>query len=246
MPKWLGTLLVLVAAAVAVSPSAAATEAPGSASVKLAACSADAHSAAFKARMRWVEGTDRMWLRFRLLRKGPGGFHVLKARGLDRWRKSKPGVGTFAYRQGVRGLQAGAVYRVAVDFRWYDTDGTLIQTTRRHSPSCRQFEALPNLTARLGDSSEGSKAGVLRYHLRVANSGIAPANQVPVRLLVDGSIVDTVTVASLAPGERRWLTIQGPECSSSVEAIADPDGVIVESSEGDNEDQRACADLPER
>ena len=77
----------------------------------------------------------------------------------------------------------------------------------------------------------------------VTNEGIAPATGVPVRLSVDGDVVDTVTVASLAPAERRVLPIQGPACTRSVTAEADPDGVIVESSESDNAHEIACADL---
>jgi hypothetical protein len=236
---------VLTACAVA-APSTAAADAPGSAGVKVASCSVDTHSAAFKARMTWVAGTQQMALRFRLLEKGATGFRLVKAPGLGRWRKSKQGVGVFAYRQGVRGLQAGAIYKVAVDFRWYDKDGDLIQSTRRHSAICRQFLNLPNLTANLVGSTPGRKAGVVRYQVRVANTGFAAASAVALRLLVDGAVVDTATVASLAPGERRWLSILAPECTRSVEAIADPDGVIVESSESDNSDESSCAALTKR
>jgi subtilase family serine protease len=155
-------------------------------------------------------------------------------------------VGVFAYRQGVRGLQAGAIYRVLVDFRWYDKDGDLIQLARRHSAICRQFFSLPNLTAKLTGSTPGRKAGVVRYQVRVANTGFAAVSAVALRLLVDGAVVDTATIASLQPGERRWLSILGPECTRSVEAIADPDGVIVESSESDNADESTCASLTPR
>jgi subtilase family serine protease len=77
----------------------------------------------------------------------------------------------------------------------------------------------------------------------VTNEGIATATGVPVRLTVDGDVVDTVTVAALMPAERRVLLIQGPACTRTVEAEADPEGVIVESSEGDNAHEVSCADL---
>src|SRR5204863_374925 len=95
--------------------------------------------------------------------------------------------------------------------------------------------AAPSTAAGTGapGSTPGRKAGVRRYQVRVANTGFAPASAVALRLLVDGAVVDTATVASLQPGERRWLSILGPECTRSVEAIVDPDGVIVESSESD-------------
>jgi subtilase family serine protease len=135
---------------------------------------------------------------------------------------------------------------VAVDFRWYDKSGEVIQSTRRHSAICRQYLNLPNLTAKLTGSTSGRKASVVRYQVRVANTGFAAASTIALRLLVDGAIVDTATLASLQPGERRWLSILGPECTRSVEAIADPDGVIVESSESDNADASTCASLTRR
>jgi subtilase family serine protease len=89
----------------------------------------------------------------------------------------------------------------------------------------------------------GRQAGVVRYEVLVENSGVAPASGVPVRLSVDRLAVNTVTVASLAPGEIRTLTIHGPACRNSVEAVADPDGVLVESSETDNAHRVACDEL---
>ena len=52
--------------------------------------------------------------------------------------------------------------------------------------------------------------------------------------------MDTITIASLEPGESREVTVLGPACSSSVSSMADPDGVIVESSESDNGHAVAC------
>jgi hypothetical protein len=78
----------------------------------------------------------------------------------------------------------------------------------------------------------------------VTNEGIATATGVPVRLSVDGKVIDTFTLASLLPAQRRVISIQGPACRVSVKAEADPDGVIVESSEADNAHEVACADLP--
>jgi hypothetical protein len=184
-----------------------------------------------------------MAMRFKLLEKGAAGFHVLKAPGLGRWRKSRPGVGTFSYKQAVRGLEKGTLYRAQVDFRWYDAAGAVIQTARRRSAACRQYDVLPNLTAKPVGVKRLRQQGVVRYLVLVTNEGIAQATGVPVRLSVDGDVVDTVTVASLQPADRRVLSIQGPVCTRSVKAEADPDGVIVESSESDNAREVACSDL---
>ncbi|MEA2419377.1 MAG: hypothetical protein QOE60_1583 [Thermoleophilaceae bacterium] len=234
--------LVLATALVAAATSAAAGP-PPAASVRVKECSIEDESALFVARMQQVAGSDHMGLRFRLLEKSDTGFHPLKAPGLGRWRKSKPGVGAFAYKQAVRGLESGSLYRAEVDFRWYDVDGKLVQTARRRSPACRQYDVLPNLTATPVGTKALRQDGVVRYRVLVTNEGIAPATGVPVRLTVDGDVVDTVTVAALVPAERRVLTILGPACTRSVKAEADPDGVIVESSEADNAHEVACAEL---
>ena len=235
--------LVTAAAAAAVATPAVGDARP-LAGVKLNDCSIEGRSALFLARMHKVSGSQRMWLRFRLFEKGDSGFRSLKAPGLGRWRKSKPGVGTFAYKQAVKGLEAGSLYRAQVDFRWYDDQGSLVQTLRRRSPACRQFDVLPNLEATPIASKSLRRQGVVRYRILVTNEGIATATDVPVRLTVDGDVIDTVTVPELAPAGRTVVGIQGPQCTQSVKAEVDPDGVIVESSESDNSHEVACSALP--
>jgi hypothetical protein len=236
-------LIAPVLAAVLVGAATSASASDPTASVKLKSCSIEDASALFLARMHQIAGGDRMRLRFKLLEKGATGFHPLKAPGLGRWRKSNPGVRTFAYRQAVRGLEAGTLYRAEVDFRWYDADGDVILTARRRSPACRQYDVLPNLTA-TPFATKTLRQGVVRYRVLVTNEGIATATGVPVRLTVDGDVVDTVTVPELVPAERLVIAIQGPACTRSVKAEADPDGVIVESSEADNAHELACPIVP--
>jgi subtilase family serine protease len=85
--------------------------------------------------------------------------------------------------------------------------------------------------------------GVLRYAVRMSNVGHAPAQLVPVRLSVDGSEVNTRTVAALAPDQSMLLFFRGPACERTVTAAADPAGLIPEGDETDNATQVACADL---
>jgi CARDB len=218
---------------------AAALPAPP-ASVKVADCSVEESSAAFYARMRPVPESDRMWIRFTVEEKRARAYESLQARGLSRWHKSKPGVGAFGYRQTVRGLQPGGVYRARVSFRWYSDSGELVERTRLTSRACRQFDEVPNLTSAVLGFQPTKVPGVVRYEMRVSNEGAAAAEDVQARLTVDGSVVDTVTVASLEPGRRQDVAVLGPACRSSVSSMADPDGVIVESSEGDNAHTVTC------
>jgi hypothetical protein len=235
--------LITAALATAALPAAAGA-APVPASVKLAECSIENHSAAFYARMQQLPGASRMAMRFTLLEEtGADTVKRVKVPGLRRWRFSKPGVKAFAYRQGFRNLPENASHRVRVDFRWYDAAGNEVERARRRSPRCRQFIELPNLVARITAILPTQVPGVVRYEATVRNSGKAAATGVPVRLTVDGKVVDTVTLASLAPGEVRSVAIRGPQCHRLVRLEADPEKVIAESSDEDNIFELNCAAL---
>jgi CARDB len=243
MPVRLAIAALLVTALAALP--AAASGGPLPASVRTVRCSPADHEAIFYARMRNVDDADRMAMRFTLLeRTGLEAFEPVKAPGLGRWRRSRPGVGMFGYRQGVRGLLPNALYRMQVDFRWYSADGDVVDELRRRSSSCRQYVDLPNLRARVIGAVAAMVPGVVRYRVRLSNDGPADAGTVPVALLVDGNLIDTASVTALAAGEVRFLTIRGPDCSRSVEARADPEGAIAESSEDDNAHAVTCAELP--
>jgi len=232
----------LTTAALVAAASAAAADRPP-ASVSLVECSVEEHSAAFSARMKLVEGADRMALRFTLLeRTGVEGDRSVKAPGLRRWHWSKPGVLALRYRQGVRNLEENATYRARVDFRWYSAAGVEIERARRRSPRCRQFLTLPNLTAKITRTRPSDVPGVVRYEALVTNVGEAAVAAVPVRLSVDGDVIDTVTFP-LAPGEARSVVIRGPQCRSLVRVEADPEKAIAETSEADNAHELSCANL---
>jgi subtilase family serine protease len=66
---------------------------------------------------------------------------------------------------------------------------------------------------------------------------------VPVRVAVDGSEVNTRMVTLLHRAETKTVTFRGPACEARVDAKADPENVIPESSETDNSDSRACSEL---
>jgi CARDB len=229
------TTVALVAAA-----SAAGAGAPP-ASVRLASCSVEQHSAAFYARMKLVEGAESMALRFTLLVKtGLEGDKVVKAPGLRRWHRSKPGVVSLRYRQGLRNLGENASYRARVDFRWYSSSGAEVLRAQRRSARCRQFVALPNLVAKLTAVRPAKVPGVVRYESLVSNSGDATVAAAPVRLTVDGDVVDTVSL-SLGPDESRTVVIRGPKCRRLARVEVDPEKAIAETSEADNADELSCA-----
>jgi CARDB len=233
------TAALATAALVAAVSAAAAPRPP--ASVSLLGCSFDQHSAAFYARMKLIDGADRMALRFTLLeRTGVEGPRTVKAPGLRRWHWSKPGTLALRYRQVVRNLEANATYRARVDFRWYSAEGAEVERAKRRSPGCRQFLTLPNLTTEITEVTPTKVAGVMRYETLVSNTGDASVPAVPVRLAVDGDVVDTVT-SSLGPREAKSVVIRGPQCRRLARVEADPEKLIAETSEDDNADELTCA-----
>jgi CARDB len=228
------------------SPSTAETR-PAPATVRLLSCSPAHASAVFYGRMRSVPGSERMSMRFGLLERiGDGRFQPVRAPRLARWRRSRPGVAVFGYRQRVRGLAEDAIYRARVDFRWHDADGRVVLRAQRRSRPCSQAGPLPNLRARLAGSGPTATPGVSRYAVRVSNWGDAPAEQVGVGLAVDGSAVDTQTVSQLEPGQSRLLEFRGPRCQTSVRTTADPAAAVRESDEEDNSETLTCDQLRRR
>ena len=232
----------LAMAALAATPAAAES---GLAGVRVAQCAPADHSATFYAHMMRVPRTRAMSIRLTLLqRTGGSGFVALKLPSLSHWRTSQPGRRGFAFRQQVRNLTDGAAYRARVDFRWRDRKGKLLSAARRSSRACKIVgRPLPNLRAHPVGATKTKVQGVLRYAVRVSNVGRAGAQNVPVRLTVDGSEVNTRTVPSLAPGESQLLFFKGPACERTVAAVADPAGLIPEGSETDNAAELRCADL---
>jgi CARDB len=229
------------AALVAAAPAPAADRAPAVAA--LLGCSFEEHSAAFYARMKLVDGADRMALRFTLLeRTGVEGDRRVRAPALRRWHRSKPDVLSLRYRQGVRNLEENASYRARVDFRWYSEDGVEVARARRRTPRCRQFVTLPNLTTTITGVVPTATAGVMRYEALVTNTGGAPVADVPVSLSVDGDVVDTLTLP-LGAREAKSVAIRGPQCHSLVRVEADPGKTIAETSEEDNAHELTCSNL---
>jgi len=232
----------LTTAALVTAASAAALERQP-VRVSLAACSFAEHSAVFSASMKLVDGADRMALRFTLLeRTGVEGDRRVKAPGLRRWHWSKPGVLALRYRQGVRNLEENATYRARVDFRWYSPAGVEVERTYRRSPRCRQFLTLPNLTTQITRVAHTDVPGVMRYEALVTNTGQAAVASVPLRLSVDGDVVDTISFP-LGAGEAKSVVVRGPRCQTLVRAEADPEKAIAETSEADNAHELSCLNL---
>jgi CARDB protein len=232
--------LAILFAVLAAGPPSAAHAADTPAGVRVLTCEAwqqeEAGLVLYSAHMRAVPGTARMSLRIRLFEKyGDGQFERVEAEGLDVWRKSRPGAEAFRYRQRVRGLHQGAVYRAVVQYRWLGADGEPFLTARRRSHVCSQGDALPNLRVASVDVEPGEVEDTAVYKAKIVNHGDAVAQNVGVLLRVDGEVVDeSEVVDALAPGEERTVTFNGPVCRQRMRVVVDPKELIGESHELDN------------
>jgi len=245
-PATIASIALALAALAGVALASATTPrvARSKAVVKLRSCSLDEHSARYYARMRRVLGTRRMKLRFTLLERSDdvGRFRKVRAPELAHWHRSDLGVRSFGYSQGLRGLEDGSAYRMQVRYRWYGDDHKLLRATRRYSRICPMFVPLPNLRVRLIDAAPSD--GGWRYRVWVTNAGLAPADNIPVQLSVDGAPGASRTIAHLEPGEGRRRTFYGqPACTQWYSATVDPDGAISETKEGDNSASARCVPL---
>jgi hypothetical protein len=232
------TCAAIGAAAPALAASAPPAKSPEG--VYVSHCNKVDRTAVFLGRMRAIQNSHEMWMRFALQERVlPGkAFAPLTVPGLEVWHKSRPDVRRFGFRQRVRALAEAAIYKVDVAFRWYDAEGNLLRETLKRSRRCRQPGALPNLQIdRIGRRPSG------QYYVRVGNVGRDVATGVSVQLFVDGEDAGLVSLPDLLPDAIRGSLFTGPGCEGSVQAVVDPAASLRESSEDDNALTVPCADL---
>jgi hypothetical protein len=232
--------LAIMLAVLAAGQASAAHAADAPAGVRVLTCEGwqqgEPGVVLYSAHMRAVPGTARMSLRIRLLEKyGDGDFKRVSAEGLGVWRKSRPGATAFRYKQRVRGLHQGAVYRAVVQYRWLGADGEPFLRARRRSHVCSQGDALPNLRVASLETEPGEVETTAVYRARIVNQGDAAAQNVAVLLRVDGEVVDeSEVIDTLEPGAERTVTFNGPVCREKMRVVVDPKELIAESRELDN------------
>jgi CARDB len=242
----LGALLCLLALTPIASAATAGQSVTPLTSVKVIQCqrgsTAAERVATFRGGMRQTSGATRLSIRFSLQESvGGARYKSIQAPGLGVWRKSRTGVGAFAYRQKVRALADGSAYRVIVEYRWQNAAGVVLKRTKRRSHSCRQTGPLPNLKVqRIGGKAVEGAPGRTRYAVTVFNNGTAAAPASAIELTVNGIGAGRMTVPPLAIGQISRVFIEGPKCTDAVAAEADPDALIQEANEIDNDRSAAC------
>jgi hypothetical protein len=239
------TVVLTLVAVCASGASAGANSTQPLSSVVVAAChpsdAVDQRFATFAGQMQAVKGTQRMAMHFTLLeRLNAPDFSAVGLFDLKPWRRSKKGVSSFIYTQRVTALHDGGSYRMRVQFRWYDSDGSVIKTKTMRSGVCHQPASLPNLEISSITASPGAVQGTSNYVVTVENAGSGDAGAVDVALKVDGGSPITAQLPLVSAGKTATATLTGPACASFVRAVADPRDKIDETNEKDNALGTAC------
>jgi hypothetical protein len=234
---------------VAVLPAAAGAAVPKSArGVALSSCERgtgdDGGAAVFEARMRTLPRTARMQLRYTLQVRTPERprYVALSAPGFGAWLSASSGTSRYVYTKRVENLLAPASYRVKVRFRWLNAAGKVVQRAKVVSAACRQPDPRPNLSVRSLGVQPGSDGAHYRYVAFVRNTGRETADPSSLEVTVAGTLLGSVPVDALAPGEGMLVSLEGPACATgeTVEAEADADEAVDERNEEDNRLSRAC------
>ncbi|HWT25220.1 MAG TPA: CARDB domain-containing protein [Solirubrobacteraceae bacterium] len=239
------TLLLSIAALLLAAPPAAAVP---SGSVRVLECTPaleeSERSVTFEGRMRPIARTVTMALRFTLKARSAddAGWRRLHAEGFDVWLQSEPGVRRYIYAKTVRNLLAPAAYRATVRFRWLDAAGRVIARSSAVSATCAQPDLRADLVLRGIDAQPLPDPGLRRYEVLLENAGAGGSGASVLRLDVPGRPLATATVAPLAAGESRAVSVVAPACApgDALVATADAAGQVEEADEDANAVEVAC------
>ena len=205
----------------------------------LTECTPTDRAAEFEARMGKVDEAVKLKMRFTLqVRKaGQRTYHRVAAPGFRSWTTAQPGAMSWVFSRRVESLLGPARYRAQVRFQWIDADGKTVARAKRSSRSCFQPDHRPNLKLKAL-----TREGKHRYAALIVNNGRTAPGPFDVQLAVGASLLEPFTVADLAPGAKRLVTLRGPVCEpgSSATVTADPLDLVDERSEADNALTIAC------
>ncbi|MEO6857027.1 MAG: CARDB domain-containing protein [Solirubrobacteraceae bacterium] len=174
--------------------------------------------------MRPVSGTRHLAVKFDLLvSHGPGTLtRAVRAGDLGVWiAPDNPTLGqlpgdVWNLDKTVVDLNAPAVYRFRVQFRWTGAQHHVLAMTTRYTRRCSLRELRPDLQVRsITVTAEPGNPNRDDYAALIANAGNTAAGPFDVLFApADGSATTTHTVTTLKAHSSRTMTFVGPVCSS--------------------------------
>ena len=238
------SLLLAAIVAAVLAPAPAPAEVSLSAGARIAECRTALEQAGRsmegEGRMSTIPGAKTLRMRFDLEVRTPGRrrWTAVRAPNFGLWTTADPGTDRYIYRKRVENLAAPARYRMIVRFRWLDREGRRIARARRVTPVCRQPDLRPDLVVkrlRLDPVEDPDRA---RYVVRLRNAGATAAGPFAVAIAVGEEELPRIAVAAGLDGAAaRRVSVVAPRCSPGVPVVAqvDPDAVVDERDESDNE-----------
>jgi CARDB len=185
--------------------------------------------------MRPLPGTDRMQVKFQLLRTSNGHAAGSVAGGdLGKWRSpSDPSLGREAgdvwnLRKQVVNLPAPDVYRFRVSFRWIGPRSHVLGSAERLSPNCDQPEMRPDLqVSSITVQPVSGSPATDTYTALIRNRGRTGAGPFEVQF-TDAGVVTTRTIAWLGSHARRSEEFTGVACTAAnaPTVIVDPAHIV--------------------
>lgn len=227
MRRFLLLLAVLALSVLGVGSAAATAKPPPRYNLTSFACQRALdppnRSVAVNAVMRPVKGTRKLSLKFDLLEKVAGVTRSLTGAGdLGIWLSPRdPTLGrrtgdVWELNKAVSNLDAPAVYRFRVTFRWLGAHDRVLATAVTQSGSCAQRELRPDLLVRgVSVAAIPHKPHKQRYTVVIANRGASGAG--PFQVLFtpgDGSPPQTKTVSHVDAHSSLQRSFTGPLCEA--------------------------------
>jgi CARDB len=186
--------------------------------------------------IRPIPGTERLAVRFQLLRRQAGAAVLVRAGDLGTW--ISPQDPTLGRRAGdvwqltksVADLAAPADYRFRVSFRWLGRHGRILGNASRLTAQCHQPELRPDLVVKsIAVSPDSLSSTIDDYTATIENNGASPTGPFQIEFAPgDGSAPKLRSVKSLAPYASVRVRFRGPLCSavSPPTVTADPAGAV--------------------
>ncbi|MGB0091753.1 MAG: CARDB domain-containing protein [Solirubrobacteraceae bacterium] len=178
-----------------------------------------------RAVMRPVVGTQRMAMRFELLKRTRPGGPVTEVTGRDLGNWTTPTKPTLGQRPNdqwrvdhpVIGLAAAVSYRFRVTFRWTGTHGKVLAAVQRQSRACAQPELRPDLVVQtIAIRPIPNKPARNEYIALIRNRGASSAGPFEILFSPGGAnSVQTRTVPLLRAHSRREEAFVGPACTAA-------------------------------
>jgi hypothetical protein len=200
--------------------------------------------------MRPIPGTERLAVRFQLLRRQDGAASLVRGGDLGTW--ISPADATLGRRaadvwqltKSVADLAAPADYRFRVSFRWLGRHGRILGRAMRLTAECHQPELRPDLLVKsIAVTPDPASSTVDDYVATIQNDGASPTGPFQVEFAPGSGLAPKLrSLKSLGPHASIRVLFRGPVCNSANPPMvtADPAGQVDDRDPSNNSLTATC------